>query len=85
MSPEILSPTSETIATVADDTLVTPAMALDHVGDAVDYVLGGHPDGTTRASTILSLAAGDSGEGRVLREGDVTASALETAAQLSVS
>lgn len=70
--------------TVPDDTLVTPEIALDHVGDSVDYVLGGAPEGTTRASTICSLAAGDSGEATVLRRGDVTADAVENAAPLRV-
>lgn len=65
--------------TVPDDTLVTPEMARDHLGDGVDYLLGGQPDGTTRASTILSLAAGADGEATVLRQGDVTDAAIERA------
>jgi L-threonylcarbamoyladenylate synthase len=70
--------------TVPDETLVTPEMALDHVGDGADYVLGGQPDGTTRASTILSLAAGDTDEATILRQGDVTAAAIERAAPVVV-
>jgi L-threonylcarbamoyladenylate synthase len=70
--------------TVSDETLVTPEMALDHVGDGADHVLGGQPDGTTRASTILSLAAGAPGEAAVLRQGDVTAAAIEAAVPLRV-
>ena len=70
--------------TVPDDRLVDVDLALDHVGDRVDHVLGGEPDGTTRASTILSLSAGAAGEARILRQGDLTASAIEDAVPLAV-
>ena len=70
--------------TVPDDRLVDVELAVDHVGDAADYVLGGEPEGTTRASTILSLTAGAAGEGRILREGDLTASDIERASPLTV-
>jgi L-threonylcarbamoyladenylate synthase len=70
--------------TVSDETLVDPETAVDHVGEAADYVLGGAPEGTTRASTICSLAAGDSGEATVLRRGDVTVDTIENAAPLRV-
>ncbi len=71
--------------TVPDDRLVDVDLAADHVGDAVDYILGGEPEGTTRASTILSLAAGDAGEARILRRGDLTASDIERATSLTVT
>jgi L-threonylcarbamoyladenylate synthase len=70
--------------TVPDDRLVDVDLALAHVGDRVDHVLGGEPDDTTRASTILSLAAGDPGEAMILREGDLTAGAIERATSLVV-
>ncbi|WP_324758543.1 L-threonylcarbamoyladenylate synthase [Haloarcula sp. GH36] len=70
--------------TVDDDTLITVDRALDHVGDAVDYVLAGDPQGTTRASAILSLAAGEDGEATMLRRGDIDAEAIESATPLRV-
>ncbi|GGN97547.1 MULTISPECIES: L-threonylcarbamoyladenylate synthase [Haloarcula] len=70
--------------TVPDDELVDVETAVAHVGDGADYVLGGEPDGTTRASTILSLAAGDAAEATVLRQGDVTVERVENAAPLRV-
>ncbi|MFC6757354.1 MULTISPECIES: L-threonylcarbamoyladenylate synthase [Haloarcula] len=70
--------------TVPDDRLVDVELAADHVGEAADYILGGEPAGTTRASTILSLAAGESGEARMLRRGDLTASDIERATSLTV-
>lgn len=54
--------------TVPDDELVTVETAVEHVGDAVDLVLGGEPDGTTRASTILDLTD----EPEILRQGDLS-------------
>jgi len=71
--------------TVPDDRLVDVELAADHVGDAADYVLGGEPDGTTRASTILSLADGGADEARVLRRGDLTAGDIERATSLTVA
>ncbi len=70
--------------TVPNDRLVDVDLAMAHVGDSVDYVLGGEPDGTTRASTILALAAGDAGHGSVLRQGDVTTAAIEAATPVVV-
>jgi L-threonylcarbamoyladenylate synthase len=70
--------------TVPDDRLVDVELAADHVGDAVDYILAGEPEGTTRAATILSLAAAESGEARILRRGDLTASDIERATSLTV-
>lgn len=59
--------------TVEDSTLVDVSLAAEHVGDAVEVVLAGEAQGTTRASTILDLA---SAEPTVLRRGDVTAADL---------
>ena len=70
--------------TVPDDTLVDVETAVEHVGDGADYVLTGQPEGTSRASTILSLADGTPGAATVLRRGDITAETLETAAQIRV-
>jgi len=70
--------------TVPDDRLVGVELAADHVGDAVDYLLGGEPKGTTRASTILSLAHGDAGEAQILRRGDLRASDIERATSLAL-
>lgn len=53
---------------VPDDDLVGVETAREHVGEAVDYVIDWEPAGTTRASTILSLA----GEPAILRRGDLT-------------
>ena len=70
--------------TVPDDTLVDAELAVNHVGEAVDHVLGGAPTGTTRASTILSLTEGATDEATVLRRGDLTPQEIETATPLSV-
>jgi len=60
--------------TVDDDTLVDVALAREHVGDAVDLILEGAAQGTTRASTILDM----SGDPTILRQGDIDAPALRT-------
>jgi L-threonylcarbamoyladenylate synthase len=70
--------------TVTDDRLVDVELAMAHVGERADYVLGGEPEETTRASTILSLAAGDTGHGTVLRRGDLPTEAIEAATPLVV-
>ena len=70
--------------TVPDDTLVDVETAVEHVGDGADYVLGGEPAGTSRASTILSLAAGEAGTATVLRQGDLTPTEIEAATPLVV-
>lgn len=53
--------------TVADDTLVDVDVAREHVGSAVDYIVAGEAQGTTRASSIVDLTDGPT----LLREGDV--------------
>ena len=62
--------------TVDDARLVDVDLAADHVGDDVDLLLAGEPQGTTRASTILDLS---SGQPTILRPGDVTAGDLADA------
>jgi L-threonylcarbamoyladenylate synthase len=61
--------------TVADDTLVDVDLALEHVGVAVDYVVAGEPQGTTRASTIVDCTG--VGDPELLRRGDVTMADVE--------
>lgn len=70
--------------TVDDDTLVDVETAVEHVGDAVDYVVAGEPQGTTRASTIVDLTVGDPSDASVLRQGDITAEDLRAAADVSL-
>jgi tRNA threonylcarbamoyl adenosine modification protein (Sua5/YciO/YrdC/YwlC family) len=52
----------------AADTLVDIRTAMSHVGDDVDYVLAGDPQGTTQSPTVLDLT----GNPHLRREGDVT-------------
>jgi L-threonylcarbamoyladenylate synthase len=70
--------------TVPDDRLVDVDLAADHVGGDVEYILGGEPEGTTRASTILSLAGDEAGVATVLRQGDRTVADIERATSLTV-
>lgn len=64
----------------ADDQLVDISLAREQVGDEVDLLLAGGPQGTTTASTILDVTNGQS----ILRQGDVTAAALNEAADLGL-
>ena len=59
--------------TVEDSTLVDVDLATEHVGEEVELILAGNAQGTTRASTILDLAADDP---TIRRRGDVTAGDL---------
>lgn len=52
----------------ADDRLVDLALAREQVGNEVDYILNGEPQGTTQSSTIVDLT----GTPTVLRHGDIT-------------
>ena len=70
--------------TVPDDRLVDIDLAADHVGGDVEYILGGEPEGTTRASMILSLAGDEAGVATVLRQGDRTAADIERATSLTI-
>ncbi|EWY36601.1 hypothetical protein N825_09780 [Skermanella stibiiresistens SB22] len=72
--------TSANLSGQADGVLVDMALALAQVGDAVDYILAGAPDGTTKSSTILDLSnATRAGGARILRHGDITAADLRVA------
>jgi L-threonylcarbamoyladenylate synthase len=69
--------TSANLSGQADGVLVDMALALAQVGDAVDYILAGAPDGTTKSSTILDLSnPSQAGGARILRHGDITAADL---------
>ena len=67
--------TSANRAGEADDRLVTVQFAREQVGADVDYLIEGGPQGTTRSSTIVDLT----GDPRLLRRGDVSATALNEA------
>jgi len=67
-----LAMTSANITGQADGRLVDTELAVQQVGDRVDYVLPGEPQGTTASSTILDLTE----EPTILRTGDVSAAAL---------
>ena len=64
----------------ADDRLVDTEFAREQVGDGVDLILAGEPQGTTTASTIVDL----SGDPEIVRAGDITAADLNEAADLGV-
>ena len=68
--------TSANLTGQADDQLVDLDLAVEQVGDRVDYVLTGGPQGTTQSSTIVDLA---SEEPTILRHGDITAADLDAA------
>ena len=69
--------TSANLTGQADDQLVDLDLAVEQVGDRVDYVLEGEARGTTQSSTIVDLA---SEEPTILRHGDITAADLAAAA-----
>ena len=68
--------TSANLTGQADDQLVDLDLAVEQVGDRVDYVLTGGPQGTTQSSTSVDLA---SEEPTILRHGDITAADLDAA------
>ena len=68
--------TSANLTGEADGQLVDLDLAIEHVGDRVDYILDGEARGTTQSSTIVDLT--DS-EPTILRHGDITASDLAAA------
>jgi len=69
--------TSANLTGQADDQLVDLDLAVEQVGDRVDYVLEGDSQGTTQSSTIVDLT---SEESTILRHGDITAADLAAAA-----
>jgi len=68
--------TSANLTGEADGQLVDLAIAVEQVGDRVDYILEGEAKGTTQSSTIVDLT--DS-EPTILRDGDITAADLDAA------
>ena len=68
--------TSANLTGQADDQLVDLDLAVEQVGDRVDYVLTGEAQGTTRSSTIVDLA---SAEPTIIRHGDIAADDLTAA------
>jgi len=68
--------TSANLTGEADDQLVDLDLAVEQVGDRVDYVLTGEAQGTTRSSTIVDLA---SAEPTIIRHGDIAADDLTAA------
>jgi len=67
-----LAMTSANISGRADGRLVDLDLAVEQVGDRVDYVIEGGARGTTKSSTIVDLT----GERSILRRGDITAADL---------
>ena len=68
--------TSANLTGQADDQLVDLDLAVEQVGDRVDYILKGEAQGTTQSSTIVDLA---SEEPAIVRHGDITAADLDAA------
>ena len=68
--------TSANLTGQADDQLVDLDLAVEQVGDRVDYVLTGEAQGTTQSSTIVDLA---SAEPTIIRHGDIAADDLTAA------
>jgi L-threonylcarbamoyladenylate synthase len=66
--------TSANLSGQANGILVDFELALKQVGNRVDYMLKGQSDGTTMSSTILDLT----GSPKILRQGDITAGAIES-------
>mgnify|MGYP000609639365 CR=1 FL=1 len=68
--------TSANLTGEADGQLVDLDLAIEQVGDRVDYILDGEARGTTQSSTIVDLTGPTPA---VLRHGDITASDLAAA------
>ncbi|TQQ83580.1 threonylcarbamoyl-AMP synthase [Halonotius terrestris] len=68
--------TSANLTGQADDQLVDLDLAVDQVGDRVDYVLPGKAQGTTKSSTIVDLTTPAP---TIVRHGDITAADLDDA------
>lgn len=66
--------TSSNISGMADDTLVTKEIALDHMNNKIQYLIESkHPIKTTKSSTIIAVK-NDGIE--ILREGDISTEML---------
>ena len=68
--------TSANLTGQADGQLVDLDLAVEQVGDRVDYILDGEAQGTTQSSTIIDLTGS---EPTILRDGDITAADLDAA------
>ena len=68
--------TSANLTGEADDQLVDLDLAVEQVGDRVDYVLTGEAQGTTQSSTIVDLTGA---EPTIIRHGDIAADDLTAA------
>ena len=68
--------TSANLTGQADDQLVDLDLAVEQVGDRVDYILNGEAQGTTQSSTIVDYSRA---EPTILRHGDLTADHLNSA------
>ena len=68
--------TSANLTGQADGQLVDLDLAVEQIGDRVDYVLEGEAQGTTQSSTIVDLTGL---EPTILRHGDITAADLDAA------
>ena len=68
--------TSANLTGEADGQLVDLDLAIEQVGDRVDYILEGESQGTTQSSTIVDLAASSP---QILRHGDITAAEITAA------
>ena len=68
--------TSANLTGQADDQLVDLDLAVEQVGDRVDYVLTGEAQGTTQSSTIVDLTGA---EPTIIRHGDIAADDLTAA------
>ncbi len=67
--------TSANLTGQADDQLVDLDLAVEQVGDRVDYMLEHEPQGTTQSSTIIDYSRA---EPTILRHGDITAANLDS-------
>ncbi len=74
--------TSANLTGQADDQLVDLNLAIEQVGDRVDYVLEDEPQGTTQSSTIVDLTGP---EPAILRHGDITAGDLNAIVDIEES
>ncbi|MFC7043571.1 L-threonylcarbamoyladenylate synthase [Halonotius sp. GCM10025705] len=68
--------TSANLTGQADGQLVDLDLAIEQVGDRVDYILDGEAQGTTQSSTIVDLTGPTPA---ILRHGDITATDLDAA------
>ena len=67
----VVAITSANISGTADDMLITESIAIQHMGDKVDYLLRSQTEITnTKSSTIVKI--NDEGTVSIIREGDIS-------------